>query len=135
MKKPHFPPTIRAFISHSNLAAVSPEKLTLFVSRAFLVRQYAGTARRPLIAFALPATLFAAAINISAIEFEENNGPALERDKSESICGTRRGRRICQVRRYRAYSIIAEITKRKHLSRSINEIMIKEKKNVKSFAD
>lgn len=27
-----------------------------------------------------------------------------------------------------AYSIIAEITKRKHLSRSINEIMIKDKK-------
>jgi len=57
--------------------------------------------RRLLIAFALAATLFAAAINISAIEFEENNGHVLERDKSESICRTRRRRRICKVRQYR----------------------------------
>jgi len=44
-----------------------------------------GRGWRPLIAFALAATLFAAAINISAIEFEENNGSVLQRNKSESI--------------------------------------------------
>jgi len=82
----------RRQFARSSLTAISPrslEKLTVLVSRAFLLRQYVGTrGRRPLIAFTLAATLFAAAINISAIEFEENNGSVLERDKSESLYGT-----------------------------------------------